>query len=67
MIAINSLSFGYPASEFRLSIPELQVASGEKLAVIGPSGSGKTTLLNLISGILTAHYDEPLVRALFIR
>ena len=53
MIAINSLSFGYPASEFRLSIPELQVASGEKLAVIGPSGSGKTTLLNLISGILT--------------
>ena len=53
MIAIDRLIFGYPESEFRLAIPELRVAPGEKLAVIGPSGSGKTTLLNLVSGILT--------------
>ncbi len=53
MIAIDRLTFGYPKSEFRLDIPELRVALGEKLAVIGPSGSGKTTLLNLVSGIFT--------------
>lgn len=53
MIAIDRLTFGYPKSEFRLAIPELRVAHGEKLAVIGPSGSGKTTLLNLVSGIIT--------------
>ncbi len=53
MIAIDRLTFGYPKSEFRLAIPELRVALGEKLAVIGPSGSGKTTLLNLIAGIIT--------------
>ena len=30
---------------------DLDVSSGEFLALMGPSGSGKTTLLNLISGI----------------
>ena len=30
---------------------DLDVASGEFLAMMGPSGSGKTTLLNLIAGI----------------
>ena len=30
---------------------DLNVASGEFLALMGPSGSGKTTLLNLIAGI----------------
>lgn len=53
MINIHALDFSYPDSDFRLSIPELDVAAGEKLAVIGPSGSGKTTLLNLVAGIVT--------------
>jgi len=30
---------------------DLQVASGEFIALMGPSGSGKTTLLNLLAGI----------------
>ena len=53
MISISDLHFNYPNSEFRLTIPEFAVASGEKIAVVGPSGSGKTTLLNLLAGILT--------------
>lgn len=53
MIQIDQLQFKYPRSEFRLKIDELNVAAGEKVAVVGPSGSGKTTLLNLIAGILT--------------
>jgi putative ABC transport system ATP-binding protein len=53
MIRIDSLSFSYPGAEFVLRIPALEVAPGEKVAVIGPSGSGKTTLLNLVAGILT--------------
>ena len=51
MISIQTLGFSYPGAGFRLQVPALSVASGEKLAVIGPSGSGKTTLLNLIAGI----------------
>jgi putative ABC transport system ATP-binding protein len=53
MISIHDLHFHYPNSEFRLTVPELAVSSGEKIAVVGPSGSGKTTLLNLLAGILT--------------
>src|SRR5258706_15876728 len=30
---------------------DLEVSSGEFLALMGPSGSGRTTLLNLIAGI----------------
>ena len=58
MIDISSLDFRYSGGDFRLAIPQLQVAGGEKLAVIGPSGSGKTTLLNLIAGILTPQQGE---------
>jgi ABC-type lipoprotein export system ATPase subunit len=53
MINISNLHFHYPSSEFRLTVSEFAVASGEKVAVVGPSGSGKTTLLNLLAGILT--------------
>jgi ABC-type lipoprotein export system ATPase subunit len=53
MISIQKLEFSYPTGEFKLNIPDFQVAGGERVAVIGPSGSGKTTLLNLIAGIIT--------------
>ena len=52
MIAISGLEFHFPHSDFSLAVPSLQIASGERVALVGPSGSGKTTLLNLIAGIL---------------
>ena len=58
MLALDSIAFHYPGSDFRLHVPELQIARGEKVAVIGPSGSGKTTLLNLVSGILVPDEGE---------
>jgi lipoprotein-releasing system ATP-binding protein len=33
---------------------DLEVAKGEKIAIVGPSGSGKTTLLNLVGAL-----DQP--------
>lgn len=54
MIEIQNLKFSWPKSSFDLRIESLQIAAGEKLAIIGPSGSGKTTLLNLLAGIETA-------------
>lgn len=52
MIALDNLNFEYPQTGFRLAVESLEIAEGEKVAVVGPSGSGKTTLLNLIAGIL---------------
>jgi len=53
MITVENLRFGYRSGGFRLSVPDLSLNDGERLAIVGPSGSGKTTLLNLIAGILT--------------
>jgi putative ABC transport system ATP-binding protein len=63
MILISDLHFNYPNSEFRLTVPEFAVSSGEKIAVVGPSGSGKTTLLNLLAGILAPNHGRVRVGA----
>ena len=54
VVAIEQLTFQYPAGDFSLHIPELCIDAGTKAAVIGPSGSGKTTLINLLAGIVPA-------------
>ncbi len=51
MIEIEHLTFAY-GRDFRMHLPELKIARGEKVVLIGPSGSGKTTLLHLAAGIL---------------
>lgn len=50
MLDIVDLRFHWEAMPLRF---ELQVATGECLAVVGPSGAGKSTLLELIAGFIT--------------
>lgn len=52
MIGVRNLEFSYRVGGFRLGVPDLRIAAGERIAVTGPSGGGKTTLLHLLAGIL---------------
>ena len=41
----------YQLNEFSLTA-DLQIAAGDRVAVIGPSGGGKSTLLKMLAGEL---------------
>ncbi len=45
-------SYAAGGTEFRLSVPRLDIARGAKLAFVGESGSGKSTLLELLAMLL---------------
>ena len=52
-IRINSVKFHWSnKNDFKIYVPEFNVARGEKVLLLGESGSGKTTLLSLICGFL---------------
>lgn len=49
-VRFENVSFRYPGTTTGVFDIDLEIATGELLAVIGPSGSGKSTLLKLLSG-----------------
>jgi NitT/TauT family transport system ATP-binding protein len=51
VIAVESLTFAYPAHSPIFQDFTWRAAAGEAWAVIGPSGCGKSTLLYLIAGL----------------
>jgi putative ABC transport system ATP-binding protein len=54
MIELRGVSKTVTSGDHQLTIlhpVDLQVPSGQRLAVVGPSGSGKSTLLGLIAGL----------------
>ena len=58
VVRVADLDFRYGDGDFRLRIPELEVARASTVAFIGPSGCGKTTLLNLLAGIAVPQHGS---------
>ncbi len=57
MLSVQSLTKGFGSGRNRLEVLkgiDLEITSGELVALMGPSGCGKSTLLNIIGGILDA-------------
>ncbi len=52
MIKLDKVTYLYQHLPMRF---ELDVAAGERVAILGPSGAGKSTLLSLIAGFLPVH------------
>lgn len=55
---LKNCQYSYPNSGFRLSLPDIELQTGQHLFVKGASGSGKTTFLNLLSGITAVNTGE---------
>ena len=62
-IALRGVRFAYPErpGATALGDVDLEIAAGEKIALVGPSGAGKSTIANLILG----HYRPEAGQVLF--
>lgn len=47
-VTFHNVSFGYTENRLLMKNVNLNVKSGQKVAIVGPTGAGKTTLINLL-------------------
>ncbi|WP_042374150.1 ABC transporter ATP-binding protein [Neobacillus jeddahensis] len=47
-VRFEDVSFGYSEDELLIEEMNINVKSGQKVAIVGPTGAGKTTLINLL-------------------
>ncbi len=50
-LKVQKLSFGYSAEAPALTLENLNISNGERVAILGAVGSGKTSLIKALSGL----------------
>ncbi|WP_056956846.1 ABC transporter ATP-binding protein [Lacticaseibacillus pantheris] len=48
IIKLDHVKFGYPGAETLMDDYNLDVQSGQMVAIVGPTGAGKTTVINML-------------------
>ncbi|HCC79328.1 MAG: hypothetical protein A2X25_06385 [Chloroflexi bacterium GWB2_49_20] len=64
LIEIKNVSFGYPNGRMVLQGIDLNIDSGDFLAIMGQNGAGKTTLAKHLNGLLKPNKGQVLVEGL---
>jgi ATP-binding cassette, subfamily C, bacterial LapB len=60
-LALRDVIFVYPTAKTGISVPKLDIAAGERIAVVGGVGSGKSTLLKLLAGLYQPNGGQILI------
>jgi ATP-binding cassette, subfamily C, bacterial CydD len=60
-LRLNGVTYTYPDGRQALRGVDLEIGSGERIALVGPSGAGKSTLLHLLLGFQSPQRGRILV------
>jgi ATP-binding cassette subfamily C protein CydD len=60
-VRYEGVGFAYPGGRTALEAVDLDLAPGERVALVGPSGAGKSTVVNLLLGFLRPDAGQILV------
>ena len=66
-VVFRDVSFRYQRQSDILRIPKLEIAHGERVAIVGPNGAGKSTLAKLLARLYDVEGGEIRIAGLDIR